>query len=46
MSEDFLPLLDFEEIQQRVLAAAVLGDPNVYLSFLLFVPALMSLTKL
>ena len=29
MSEDFLPLLDFEEIQQRVLAAAVLGDPNV-----------------
>ena len=29
MSEDFLPLLDFEEIQQRVLAAAVLGDPHV-----------------
>jgi replicative DNA helicase len=29
MSEDFLPLLDFEEIQQRVLAAAVQGDPSV-----------------
>jgi replicative DNA helicase len=29
MSEDFLTLLDFEEIQQRVLAAAVQGDPSV-----------------
>lgn len=29
MSEDFLPLLDFKEIQQKVLAAAVQGDPNV-----------------
>ena len=29
MSEDFLPLRDFDEIQQRVLAAAVQGDPNV-----------------
>ena len=29
MSEDFLPLRDFEEIQQRVLAAAVQGDPIV-----------------
>ena len=26
MSEDFLPLRDFDEIQQRVLAAAVQGD--------------------
>ena len=29
MSEDFLPLRDFDEIQQRVLAAAVQGDPSV-----------------
>ena len=29
MSEDFLPLRDFDEIQQRVLAAAVLGDSYV-----------------
>ena len=29
MSEDFLPLRDFDEIQQRVLAAAVQGDPFV-----------------
>ncbi|MEN9672463.1 MAG: hypothetical protein RL553_728, partial [Planctomycetota bacterium] len=29
MPEDFLPLRDFDEIQQRVLAAAVQGDPFV-----------------
>ncbi|MBY0445994.1 MAG: AAA family ATPase, partial [Burkholderiales bacterium] len=29
MSEDFLPMRDFDEIQQRVLAAAVQGDPSV-----------------
>ena len=29
MSEDFLPMRDFDEIQQRVLAAAVQGDPFV-----------------
>lgn len=29
MSEDFLPLLDFDELQQRALAAAVQGDAGI-----------------